>query len=62
MKKAKLGDVVETMKNGLYKPASEYGDDGIPCLRMYNIDAGRINCFIIAFVHLSCLSMLHGQA
>jgi type I restriction enzyme, S subunit len=42
MKKARLGDVVETMKNGLYKPASEYGDDGIPCLRMYNIDGGRI--------------------
>ena len=42
MKNARLGDVVETMKNGLYKPASEYGDDGIPCLRMYNIDAGRI--------------------
>ena len=42
MKNATLGDVVETMKNGLYKPASEYGDDGIPCLRMYNIDAGRI--------------------
>jgi type I restriction enzyme S subunit len=30
------------MKNGMYKPASEYGDDGIPCLRMYNIDAGGI--------------------
>ncbi|MGB4359147.1 MAG: hypothetical protein WBJ19_01895, partial [Rhodoferax sp.] len=26
----------------MYKPASEYGDDGIPCLRMYNIDAGGI--------------------
>jgi hypothetical protein len=30
------------MKNGMYKPASEYGDDGIPCLRMYNIEAGAI--------------------
>jgi type I restriction enzyme S subunit len=30
------------MKNGIYKPASEYADDGIPCLRMYNIDAGQI--------------------
>jgi type I restriction enzyme S subunit len=41
-KAARLGDVTESMKNGLYKPASEYGDDGVPCLRMYNIDAGQI--------------------
>lgn len=39
---ARLGDVAESMKNGLYKPASEYGEDGAPCLRMYNIDAGEI--------------------
>ena len=39
---ARLGDVVASMKNGMYKPASEYGDDGLPCLRMYNIDAGAI--------------------
>lgn len=42
MRSAKLGDVVVSMKNGIYKPASEYGDDGFPCLRMYNIDAGQI--------------------
>lgn len=42
MHEARLGDVVVSMKNGLYKPASDYGDDGIPCLRMYNIDAGSI--------------------
>jgi restriction endonuclease S subunit len=42
MRIAKLGDVVESMKNGIYKPASEYTDDGMPCLRMYNIDAGGI--------------------
>lgn len=42
MRPARLGDVAESMKNGMYKPASEYGDDGIPCLRMYNIDAGGI--------------------
>lgn len=41
-KGARLGDVTDSMKNGLYKPASEYGDDGVPCLRMYNIDAGQI--------------------
>lgn len=39
---ARLGDVAESMKNGLYKPASEYSDDGVPCLRMYNIEAGQI--------------------
>jgi type I restriction enzyme S subunit len=42
MREARLGDVVASMKNGLYKPASEYADDGTPCLRMYNIDAGSI--------------------
>ncbi len=42
MRSARLGDVVASMKNGLYKPASEYADDGTPCLRMYNIDAGAI--------------------
>ena len=42
MREARLGDVVASMKNGIYKPASEYADDGLPCLRMYNIDAGSI--------------------
>ena len=42
MRSARLGEVVASMKNGMYKPASEYGDDGLPCLRMYNIDAGGI--------------------
>jgi type I restriction enzyme S subunit len=42
MREARLGDVVVAMKNGMYKPASEYADDGMPCLRMYNIDAGAI--------------------
>lgn len=42
MRQARLGDVVTSMKNGIYKPASAYADDGIPCLRMYNIDAGAI--------------------
>jgi len=32
------------MKNGIYKPRDAYcdDDDGIACLRMYNIDAGQI--------------------
>jgi len=37
-----LGEVAESMKNGIYKPASSYADDGLACLRMYNIDEGRI--------------------
>jgi len=37
-----LGDVAESMKNGIYRPASIYADDGVACLRMYNIDAGRV--------------------
>jgi type I restriction enzyme, S subunit len=39
---ATIGDVAEGMKNGLYKPASSYADDGVACLRMYNIEAGKI--------------------
>lgn len=37
-----LGDVVESMKNGIYRPASSYADNGIACLRMYNISEGQI--------------------
>jgi hypothetical protein len=36
-----LGDVTESMKNGIYKPASAYADYGLACLRMYNIAQGR---------------------
>ena len=38
----KLGDVTESMKNGIYRPASSYSDDGVACLRMYNIEAGKV--------------------
>ena len=37
-----VGDVTESMKNGVYKPAEYYADDGIACLRMYNIEDGAI--------------------
>src|SRR5688500_15175972 len=30
------------MKNGLYKSASAYAPEGMACLRMYNIDGGKI--------------------
>jgi type I restriction enzyme S subunit len=37
-----LGELVHSMRNGVYKPASDYGDDGIVTLRMYNINDGRL--------------------
>jgi type I restriction enzyme S subunit len=33
---------VLSMANGIYKPASAYRDDGVPCLRMYNIEHGAV--------------------
>jgi type I restriction enzyme, S subunit len=39
---ATLGEVTESMKNGIYKPASAYADDGLACLRMYNIGDGKV--------------------
>ena len=38
----RLGDITESMKNGIYKPKRFYRDDGIACLRMYNIKNGAI--------------------
>lgn len=40
--KTSFGKLVESMKNGLYKPKDAYAEDGIACLRMYNIDSGKI--------------------
>ena len=37
-----LGFVTESMKNGVYKPPNFYSDRGIGCLRMYNIEKGKI--------------------
>jgi type I restriction enzyme S subunit len=37
-----LGLVIESMKNGIYKLPQFYADDGIACLRMYNIENGKI--------------------
>jgi len=34
--------ITELMKNGIYKPKNFYTDDGIACLRMYNIDNWKI--------------------
>lgn len=37
-----LGSLMESMKNGIYKPKKFYSNDGIACLRMYNINNGKI--------------------
>jgi hypothetical protein len=39
---ATVADVALSMQNGIYRPASVYTNDGTPCLRMYNINDGRI--------------------
>ena len=37
-----IGSIAESMRNGIYKPKRFYADDGIACLRMYNIMGGKI--------------------
>ena len=37
-----VGDIVASMKNGIYKEKQYYAEHGIPCLRMYNIDDGKL--------------------
>ena len=48
-----LGDYIESMKNGIYKPKEFYNDDGVACLRMYNIQNGKIEWFDIKRMKLS---------
>lgn len=38
----RVGDITESMKNGIYKPPEFYINNGIACLRMYNIENGLI--------------------
>ena len=38
----RIGDIAESMKNGIYKPRQFYGENGTACLRMYNIEDGSI--------------------
>lgn len=37
-----IRDIAVSMKNGIYKPKEYYTEDGIACLRMYNIEDGRV--------------------
>lgn len=39
----RLGEIIETVNNGLYKPSSFYLDTGVISLRMYNIQNGKID-------------------
>ncbi|MBI3820340.1 MAG: restriction endonuclease subunit S [Planctomycetes bacterium] len=41
-KQVAFSEVINSMKNGIYKDRNAYADDGIACLRMYNIDNGKI--------------------
>jgi type I restriction enzyme S subunit len=37
-----IGQITCSVKNGIYKPKDFYSADGTPCLRMYNIEDGRL--------------------
>jgi len=39
---ANVGQITDSMKNGIYKPKEFYVEGGFACLRMYNIDRGKI--------------------
>jgi type I restriction enzyme, S subunit len=40
---AKLGDFLESMSNGIYKPARFFSETGTACVRMFNIQDGRLD-------------------
>ena len=48
-----LSTLSKSMKNGIYKPKSYYSDKGTICLRMYNIEDGRIKLFNLKRMTLS---------
>ena len=39
----RLGNVIKSMTNGIYKEEKFYDEKGIGCFRMYNINNGKIN-------------------
>jgi type I restriction enzyme, S subunit len=39
----KLGNLVKSMTNGIYKPASFYSEGGVACIRMFNIQNGQLD-------------------
>jgi len=47
-----IGSQSESMKNGLYKSKDVYNETGIACLRMYNIQNGKIDWYNIKRMNL----------
>jgi type I restriction enzyme, S subunit len=41
-----------SMKNGTYRSSDVYSSDGIACLRMYNIESGKIKWFDVKRMNL----------
>ncbi len=39
----RLGELIESLTNGLYKHSTYYTDDGTACIRMYNIQEGCLD-------------------
>ncbi|MGF7086577.1 type I restriction enzyme S subunit [Kroppenstedtia sanguinis] len=48
----RLGEIVNSFKNGIYKPKEYYDDIGVPCLRMYNIHQSELNFKDMHFLRL----------
>ena len=48
-----IGEIAVSMKNGIYKERQFYADSGTPCLRMYNIDGGRLTLYDLKFLTLT---------
>jgi type I restriction enzyme S subunit len=48
-----IGALAVSMKNGIYKEREYYADAGTPCLRMYNIDDGKLILQDLKYLTLS---------
>ncbi len=49
----RLGEIIKSITNGIYKPASFFDDKGTACLRMYNISKRRINLLNVKRLRLT---------
>lgn len=54
--RCRLGETVESMTNGIYKPAQFYSDIGTPSIRMYNIQDGYLD-----FSKISRMILTHDE-
>src|SRR5262245_10012083 len=48
-----LEPFIESMANGVYKSTDHYGTEGIACLRMYNIQEGRLALYDVKRMRLT---------